>query len=257
MKIGSMNNPRVDVLGEIERIGQSKYDFIDLTYEWPVNAKFDIKKIKDSLEKYSLEVVGHTSPSLPAIYPMKEVREACVNELKRSIDALSEVGAKTINIHPFFFTGYKIEKDILAENIKLLSIINNYCRSAGIELMLENFITPFDDPKTFAELLLYVPGLKIHLDIGHLNFSSNNLEAILSLFLNKFPKDIAHCHIHDNHARKDEHLPLGCGNIEWPLVASMMKKAGYDRTFTIEVFCSDRHYLNYSREQWKKIWEES
>lgn len=256
MKTGSMNNPRLKVIDEIDRIGQSGFDFIDLTFEWPSNEEFDAGKIKKRLAENNLEVVGHTSPSLPAIYPLKTVRDACIDELKRAIDALIEVGAKKINIHPFYFQGYKIEKDLVGRNIEVLSVINSYCQSRGVDLMLENFISPFDNIKIFTEIIQAVPGLKIHLDVGHINFSAD-FPALLRAFLERFSSTIIHCHIHDNHHSRDEHLPLGCGNIDWPIAANILKKAGYDGTFTIEVFCQDKSYLCYSKERWKKNWEQA
>ena len=41
---------------------------------------------------------------------------------------------------------------------------------------------------------------------------------------------------HDNHGRKDEHLPIGEGLIEHEKVVRALKDIGYYRTITLEVF---------------------
>jgi len=58
----------------------------------------------------------------------------------------------------------------------------------------------------------------------------------------------------DNKGRNDEHLPLGCGSIEWEKIIGIMKNAGYDRTITLEVFSYDRDYLLLSRDKLKRWW---
>ncbi len=62
MKIGVMNNPRNDLLKEIEWILKNSFDFIDLTIE-PVKAyDINIQEVKEALKKSGLGVIGHTNP---------------------------------------------------------------------------------------------------------------------------------------------------------------------------------------------------
>ena len=256
MKIGSMNDPRLNVLDEIDRIGRSNFDFIDLTYEWPSNMDIDAKKVKMKLGEYALGVIGHTSPSLPAIYPSGNVKKACMEELKKAVDFFKVVGVDRMNIHPFYFSNYKEEEIIIESNIIVLSELLDYCSENQIALMLENFRKPFDNVSNFKKIIEVLPGLKVHIDVGHLNFSCNVASA-LGNFLAEFNDNIYHCHIHDNNGEKDEHLPLGCGNIDWLEIIKILKKYDYNKTFTLEIFCHDRHYLSYSREKWQYLWGEA
>jgi sugar phosphate isomerase/epimerase len=48
------------------------------------------------------------------------------------------------------------------------------------------------------------------LDTGHANTM-----GILDEFVKKCNGNISHMHIHDNHGKRDEHLPIGQGNIDW------------------------------------------
>lgn len=253
MKIGSMNNPEEDVLLEIKRIAEQNFDFIDLTYEWPgVNyaKKGEVKKL---LDKYGLGIIGHTNPTLPAAYPSKKVMDACWEDLKDAFNFFSYIGAKKVSIHPFYYTAHLNEKDLLHENIKILNKSLEYCCKIGIELMIENCFSPFGSAREIETIFKAVPGIKIHLDVGHMNLL-DDFETEIEVFLNKFSNEIAHCHIHDNNGDDDSHLSLGCGTINWERFASLLKRSGYDGTFTLEVFCSDCEYLIFSKNKWERLW---
>jgi sugar phosphate isomerase/epimerase len=49
-------------------------------------------------------------------------------------------------------------------------------------------------------------------------------------------------------------LPLGCGNLDVSHQMQLLRATGYDGTITLEVFSEDRHYLAYSRDLVKKLW---
>jgi len=53
MKIGFPNNPRKDIVKEIEWIGKNKFDFIDLFLEEDkaIPEKIDVEKVKKVLKK--------------------------------------------------------------------------------------------------------------------------------------------------------------------------------------------------------------
>ena len=53
---------------------------------------------------------------------------------------------------------------------------------------------------------------------------------------NTFRDKIIHIHWHDNHGRKDEHLPIGEGLIDHEKIVRALKNIKYDRTITLEVF---------------------
>ncbi len=257
MKIGAMNHPMRDFVSEIEWIGKNNFEFVDLTYEAPKNKDFNAEKIKEALAKYGLGVVGHSSPSLPAIYPIRQVREIIAEELKKTADSFRLVGAKRMNIHPFYNAPNLSAKEVFNANIEVLKEIFNYCQSIGLELMLENYLSPFDTPEQFENILNEIPDLNIHLDIGHCNLEGD-AHRIIERFFQKFGKKIVHMHMHDNDGNSDEHLPLGCGcgDIKWSQIIKTIKDFGYDETITLEVFCEDLDFLLLSRDKLQKMWNE-
>ncbi|MHC1631626.1 MAG: sugar phosphate isomerase/epimerase family protein [Methanotrichaceae archaeon] len=63
-------------------------------------------------------------------------------------------------------------------------------------------------------------------DVGHAN-TNNNVDRFLDL------KDkIIHVHIHDNHGKRDEHLPVKWGTVDWTKVAKALN--GYKGRFVTE-----------------------
>jgi len=250
MKIGVMNHPKEDLIEEIRWISENGFDFIDLTVE-PIRAyDIDIKKVKKALREFNLEAIGHTNPFLPSIFPIQTIRKVCLEEFKRYINIFDALGIRLVNIHPFYGAPFFSDEEKIEANIQFLKQVNELCRSMGITLMLENYIKPFDSPEVFSRILKEVPGLKIHLDVGHCNI--NQKENLTGAFFKKFRDRIVHLHLSDNKGKEDEHLPLGCGNIDWRKIVRIIKKAKFNRTITLEVFSSDRDYLLLSRDKLKE-----
>jgi sugar phosphate isomerase/epimerase len=73
----------------------------------------------------------------------------------------------------------------------------------------------------------------------------------------KYANRLAHVHAHDNKGGSgDLHLPIGAGNVDWPTMIRALKRANYNNTITLEVFTDDRHYLGYSRDRLRELWNE-
>ena len=51
--------------------------------------------------------------------------------------------------------------------------------------------------------------------------------------------------------------PLGTGTVDVERHLRTLKASGYDGTITLEVFSPDRHYLAYSRDLLRRIWDEN
>jgi sugar phosphate isomerase/epimerase len=70
-------------------------------------------------------------------------------------------------------------------------------------------------------------------------------------------KRLRHVHLHDNRGgHADLHLPLGAGNLDLRREIGALKECGFDGTITLEVFTPDRHFLAYSRDVLRRVWNE-
>lgn len=258
MLIGAMNHPARPVLEEIESFAAAGLDFVDLTLEPPAAASWliDVHAVRAVLQKYKLAVVGHTAFYLPMASAIEELRHASVCELRRCLEAFSAIGARWMNLHPDRHTPMHDRRFYIEQNRRTFEELLPDARRLGVGLMIENLPGDYNSAGQLGELLDPVPELMLHLDIGHANLQVpfNTTEEILQAYGSR----LRHVHLHDNKGGfADLHLSLGSGNIDLPRMIRALKRSGYDGTITLEVFTEDRHYLLYSRDVLRRVWEET
>ncbi len=257
MLIGTMNHPAHDVLKEIQWIAEMGLDFIDLTLEPPMAlpGRVDLRALRALLEKSKLQIVGHTAYYLPLCSPFEAIRRAAVEELQACVAAFAELGTKWMNIHPDRQAPMHDREFIIDRNLQSLRELYLVANKLGVGLMIENLPGSFNTAKQLSELLDPLPDLGLHLDIGHANLLTdyNTTDEILKAYGSR----LKHVHLHDNKGGSaDLHLPLGTGTIELDHHVRALQSSGYDGTITLEVFTPDKHYLAYSRDVLRRIWDE-
>lgn len=238
MNIGMMNNPRRSVYDEIEAIGRAQFDFVDLTIEGPT-LEVDPQKALAYLKRYGLFAVGHTDPCLPYAYPLDAVRNACFEELTRCAEIFSSMDVQIMNIHPCYASPPSLKGDLIRHHIRALKPIARMAGDLGLVLVLENFKAPFDRVSTFERLFSEIPGLYLHLDVGHTHIGKDDATT----FCQGLGHRLRHVHLSDNRAGEDDHMPLGAGTIDWKQAVRALKKTGYDGTITLEIFCGTPEML--------------
>ena len=251
MKIGFLNHPRKDIIEEIEWIGKNKFDFVDLFIEedMAVPEKINIAKVKKTLKKYNIATVGHTAWYLPIGSPVKSLRKAAVSEAERTFPLFSKLGVKHVTIHSKWPPNMFTAKEGIFFQAESLKAIVKSARQYNLNIILEPGDSPRDNLENIAKILDNVPGLYFHLDIGHASLQKRKPEQ----FIKKFHRILRHVHIHDNHGKYDEHLPIGKGNIKIKKIIKTLKKY-YDGTITIEVFSKNRKHILQSRNKLVKLW---
>lgn len=257
MRIGTMNHPGREVLKEIDWIASMGFDFIDLTLEPPLAGarRVDARAIRSALEANGLEVIGHTAYYLPLGSPFESIRRAAVEELKVCLETFAAVGAEWMNLHPDRQVQLHERRYIIERNLQSIRELLAVSREFGVGLMIENLPGSFNTARQVAEVLDPIPELGLHLDIGHANLLTehNTTEELLTAFGNR----LRHVHLHDNKGGShDLHLPLGTGTVDSTRYIRALQAIGYDGTITLEVFTPDRHYLSYSRDILRQIWDE-
>lgn len=256
MQLGVMNDPVKSVYEEVARFGEAGYDFVDLTIEAPNALQIDVDRLRPILDRYDMFVLGHTDPCLPHAYPLPAVRNACLEELERCAGIFSTLGARVMNIHPCYACPPGMKPDLVELNMDALQSVVAMADSYGLVLVLENYLFPFDRVSTFATLIERVPGLHIHLDVGHANLGKDHGDV----FCRKLGHHIRHVHVSDNRSKADDHMPLGAGNIDWPKIIQALKTIGYDEAITLEVFGRDPRtlfkYLDISRKLVADLWSQ-
>lgn len=257
MLIGTMNHPERDPVAEIEWMSQLGMQFIDLTLEPPGAASWsvDTRSIRRALDRHNMQVVGHTAWYLPMASAIPEIRKATIEELKRCLIKFSEIGALWMNIHPDRHTPWHSREFYIQQNLDTLAEVEEFGHCCGVGLMVENLPGDYNSAPQLGELLGKLPDLGLHLDVGHANLQvpHNTTEEILEAW----GRRLRHVHIHDNKGgHADLHLPLGSGTVDVRRSLDALQRCGYDGTITLEVFTPDKHYLAYSRDVVRELWDE-
>jgi sugar phosphate isomerase/epimerase len=249
-----MNHPTADPTAEITWMANCGLDFVDLTLEPPGAAhwRVDTAAIREALAWHKLEAVGHSSYYLPIGHPFEPVRRAATAVLVECLAVFAEIGVRWMNVHPDAHAPMHDRAFVVQQNLASLAELVEAGRRMGVGVMVENVPAGFNTPEQLADLLDALPDLGLHLDVGHANLRvlHNTTEAILS----HFGPRLRHVHLHDNNGDGDQHLPLGAGNIDMMRTVRALRRCGYDGTITLEVFARDRHYLEYSRDELRRLW---
>lgn len=251
MKVGFANNPRRDILKEIEWIGKNKFDFVDLFLEedQATPERIDVKKVRNLLEEYKLEVVGHTACYLPIGSPIKSLREAAAEEMTRYFRVFNKLGVRLVTIHANWPTAIFSAKEGIAFQVMALRELIGEAKEYNLNLMYEPIDTQKDSVENVSAVLGQVPELLFHLDIGHASLFGRKPEQ----FIKEFHQKLRHVHLNDNDRMRDLHLPMGAGSIDWKRTIKVLKRY-YNGTITLEVFSRDRDYALLSREKLIGLW---
>lgn len=243
VEFGSMNNPKIDLVKELQRISKEGFDFVDLTIESPGARPMgpkgvDVRKIKKALNDLGLGAVGSTDWHLQIGSPWKGVRHAAREEIIRVLPMFSELGAEFVTVHYDFRSAPFESGHRLAWNVESFKKIAEVAEEHRIKIMVEHASGESQHVREIKKLVDALP-ISFHLDVGHANIGdkTNASEKLLGLMGNK----LAHVHVSDNHGGDnvfacDEHLGLGLGSIDWRKVVKDLKRMGYDGTITLETF---------------------
>jgi sugar phosphate isomerase/epimerase len=255
MQIGAMNHPGEPLTREIAWMAEMKLDFIDLTLEPPAAATWQLRpaEVSSMLRDHGLGIVGHTAFYLPIASSFESLRQAAVDELKRAAEFFAKIGAKWMNLHPDGHAPFVEERAIVVRNISSLREIVEFAQPLGLGVMLENVPGRFNSALQLGPIMEAVPQLGLHLDIGHSNLAVEHNTA--PELIAQFGRRLAHVHVHDNRGgHADLHLAIGMGQIDLAKHIRQLRASGYDGTITLEVFAPDRHFLGYSRDRLREMW---
>jgi len=179
----------------------------------------------------------------------EEVRKQSIEEIKLALNIAKEIEAKLITIHGGV---YNEERDYplhLESSRKSLEQLDPYFKKTGIKLCVENLPTighannKIDEFPQKVEDLLYLienlDGVGACLDVGHANVYGDVIE-----FYKKIKKTgkLWDMHLHDNLGDKDNHMPIGKGDIPFEELFKRLKEDGYQGYCSIELdtWCRDK-----------------
>jgi sugar phosphate isomerase/epimerase len=161
------------------------------------------------------------------------LREATLHRFRQVLDVAAVVRPRVIVFHP----GYDrwryggMQEAWLRHTIDAFLMVLERTEGIGCTVAVENIFE--EEPSTLRVLLeaLDAPRLRHCFDVGHWNlFHRVDMETWFA----ELGHHIAHVHVHDNCGTKDDHAPIGEGNIDFDLYFRLMKEYAPDATYTIE-----------------------
>ncbi len=188
---------------------------------WPRKLLEDKLSI-EPLESYDVELFLH-APTIdlnPASIN-KGIREETKKQTIETIELAHNIGATTITTHPGLIHRKEerignMALEFAKETLKDCSI---YADDLGVKLFIENMPGRYsylcNNPREH-EKFIKACGCSATVDIGHAN-TTKEPENFFKI------KDIAYYHINDNNGKKDEHLPVGEGNLNLKLLKNVKK----------------------------------
>jgi sugar phosphate isomerase/epimerase len=254
MLVGAMNNPARPLEAELERIAGMGFDFVDLTLEPPCASPVDAKRLERVVRNVGLPVVGHTAYYLPIASAFPTLRAEAHALFLQAVDVFVALDAAVVNVHPDPMTKLFSRDEVIRRNADAVAELTEAVTRRGPRLMLEN-LPALGRPEDLEPVFAAAEAAAFHLDVGHAHLNRarhepNRTEELLAAFGDR----LAHVHVSDNFGLEDLHLPLGTGTIEWPRIVAALKRAGWDGTVTLEIFTSQRSYLEASKRLWVEWW---
>ena len=256
MKFGALTDPLLPIEKEIRLLKKMGFDFVEIAVEAPATPEVLLEKkdkIKRILSKLKMDAMIHV-PIFVSIADLYEsIRNASQEEVLKSLDLAVEIGVERLVIHKGSARGLgKRLKDVVRRyEVEFFKRLTKKARELGLILLLENLdgLNEIEDLEFFFRRF---KKLKFTLDVGHANLFAKENRSIK--LIRKFRRRLMHIHLHDNLGRRDDHLPIGCGNIDFLKIFKELKRIKFDETMTLEVFTRDRDYQRISLEKVKKLW---
>ncbi|MBI4167676.1 MAG: sugar phosphate isomerase/epimerase [Candidatus Aenigmarchaeota archaeon] len=255
---GTTTNPSIDVINEIKEIALLDFDFVEISIEEPCGSHRIIarnaRKINRVIAKHKMFALGHAPWWIDLGSPHEIVRKAWISECEKIIDVCKKISARKITFHAhsqsMLLSDNTLRREVISNYIENMKSLVDYAGGDTV-VMLEN-TTEMSSLKDFDKIISGVRGLGVNLDIGHA-FIAGGMKSVSS-HIKKFSKRIEHIHMHDNHGKMDEHLPIGLANIDFRKTINDLKKIKYDKTVSLEVFVPERTVTRISEEIVKEIW---
>jgi len=164
-----------------------------------------------------------------------------VEDLKRCVDWLHEVGGACLVVHPGGLSDPAQTAPRRAALAGGLIALADHSRDTGVVLCVENMPPGVHPGSRMVDLAALItdlgrPELALALDTGHARIVSDPHSETVAA-----GPWLRTTHVHDNNGRQDSHLPPGQGSIDWDAWARSLEMVGYRGPIMLECI---RHLRN-------------
>lgn len=255
MRFGAMNFPVKAVVEEIAAFAALGFDYLELTMDPPLAHHSLLSRERETiaaaLKKNRLGLVCHLPTFVLTADLTESLRLASVGEMLASLETAAMLGAEKVVLHPSAVSGLGSLVPELVRPLAFDFLERMVVRAGELEvtLCLENMFPRYGfcvEVADFSLIFSRFPELRMTLDIAHAHIDGGKGRRLRQL-LDRCGDRIAHVHVSDNLGKRDDHLEVGKGTIDFQGFARQLRAIGYDDTITLEVFDQDRQALGRSR----------
>ncbi|MBN1134153.1 MAG: sugar phosphate isomerase/epimerase [Methanosarcinaceae archaeon] len=193
----------------------------------------EVKKIQETT---NLELTLHlpfSDLNLGTLNPgiSQEVRRQMMSNIELASDFV-----ELAVVHPGYLSPYGVLVPELAwrANVDSLQLICDFAADYGILVAVENMP---DVPNVFGKCPLEILRMTEEVSCENIGFTFDvghaNTMGVVDDFLDECLGMVSHVHLHDNMGKKDEHLPVGKGSVDWKTV--MHRLSSFKGSFVTEV----------------------
>ncbi len=256
-----MNLPLNPVLNEISLFSGMGFDYLELTMDAPLGHYAVIQKQKkeilQALADHNMGLVCHLPTFVYTADFTESIRRISLEEMLASVETAAELEPLKTVLHPGMISGLGIIAKDTARKYALESLetVVQKAEEIGLFLCLENMppvAGAFTEPEEMSQLLEMFPAQGMTLDVGHAHIREEGKKRIKEFF-RMAGKRIRHLHVSDNKGKRDDHLPVGKGNIDFSEIIRELRRIGYAETVTLEIFTQDRRDLLRTREHFADL----
>lgn len=259
MRVGVLNNPRRPLLDEIEWAAVSGFDFIEISFEAPHAALESTawRPVREALAAREIDVLCRAASYLPFDNPSPLVRQASMDELRRSIDAAAGLGAPLCTLNFCGWPAHLSEAQGYDYWRQLLAIAVAHGAERNVTVALKN---PPDNRhllKWLREIFQRAPNLAFTLDVGHANLTPGH--NLTRDFLFALGERLRHVYLSDNDGVTNAHLPFGApasGGIDLRRELRHLHSFRFDGSITLHVCSADRRWITESARTLRALWRE-
>ncbi|MGN0140796.1 MAG: sugar phosphate isomerase/epimerase family protein [Roseburia sp.] len=203
-------------------------------------AKYRTDFSQDTMHGAFLDITIHSEDRL--------IREASVRRVRQSMDIAKRMGLRGVVFHTGILAGFRVDYYLEhwhKENVRFFTeIAEEYPNQ---EILMENM---FDEvPQELARLgeaMKQVGNFGICLDYAH----GSVTRCPGKQWVQELAPYVRHMHINDNDRKRDLHLPVGDGEIDWQEYDCLMRQYQVNATVLVEVkgYEAQRKSLEYLKE---------
>jgi len=238
--------------------GELGLSFVELNTNFPQQQVhlMDSQALCALAKKYGIFYTIHLNDEMPVADFNPLVAKGYCDAVLETIEFAKRTGIQVLNMHisegAHFTTPQKIIYfyEAYREDYRRgIAAFRDACEKAigdsGIHICMENSKAYFDFQKEALDLLLESPVFALTLDIGHSHCSGYADEDWIRARKNR----LMHMHMHDARGAKQDHQPLGQGEMDIPGYLALARETGCTVLLEVKTVAGLQDSVRWIREK--------